>query len=94
MSTKLVVSNLPPDVIDRQLKRLLGRFGEVAALNIVRNPKNGKCLGDADIEMAEEDEAKDAVEYLNRTVWHRRELIVELCDDPFWGCSEEPEEPD
>jgi RNA recognition motif-containing protein len=84
MKTKIVVENLPPDVSDRDLRRLLDRFGDIVALDIARHPKTGKCLGSADVEMAEEDEAQDAVRYLDGTRWRGRELSVEFEDDDFW----------
>lgn len=76
MNTKLYVGNLPWSATDDQLTEFFERSGIVIKASVILNRETGKSRGFGFVEMATEDEMKNAVEMLNNSIFDGREIIV------------------
>ncbi|MBV8661284.1 MAG: RNA-binding protein [Candidatus Dependentiae bacterium] len=63
---KIYVGNLTADTVESALIRKFERFGIVASVKIAKDPKTGKPQGYAIVDMPNENEAKSAIEGLDR----------------------------
>lgn len=63
---KIYVGNLTVDTMESALIRKFERFGIVASVKIVKDAKTGKPQGYAIVDMPNENEAKAAIEALDK----------------------------
>jgi RNA recognition motif-containing protein len=76
MATKLFVGSLAYSVTDDQLKDLFGTVGTVVSAQVIIDRATNQSKGFAFVEMSSDDEAKAAVEQLNRKELDGREIMV------------------
>jgi RNA recognition motif-containing protein len=67
MSKQIYAGNLSYQMTDETLRDLFSPHGEVASVKIIRYPDSGKSKGFGFIEMANDEEADNAIEKLNGT---------------------------
>lgn len=72
----IYVGNLAWETKRKELKELFENFGEVTNAFIVRDKKTRRSRGFGFVEMAVDEEAKEAIEKLNNTVFLERTIIV------------------
>jgi RNA recognition motif-containing protein len=78
---KLFVSGFPLEITELELAKLIGIYGDISTIKIVRDKKTRICKGYAFIEMVTEQSAKNAVEALNGTPMEDRELTVKISEE-------------
>lgn len=72
----IYVGNLAWKATDKDLEELFRNFGEVEKSFVIRDRNTKRSKGFGFIEMANEDEAKAAVDALNNTIYMDRTLVV------------------
>jgi RNA recognition motif-containing protein len=77
----IYVGNLDRDVTEEMLRSLFARFGEVGKVAIMHD-RHGISKGFAFIEMSSENEARSAIEGLNRTLFLDRTLDITESQPP------------
>lgn len=65
MSKKIYAGNLPFSLEEEALRSLFSEFGAVDSVNIIIDRNTGRSKGFGFVEMADDDEAKKAIEELN-----------------------------
>ena len=75
-NSKIFVGNLPWKTTAEQLKELFAAYGKVLSANIVTDKETGKSKGFGFVEMEDSTAASNAVEGLNGTAMHDRNLRV------------------
>ena len=79
---KLFVAGLPYDFDDEELMEFFEKFGKVNSAKVAIDKATGKSRGFAFVEMANEDEAKEAIESLNGLELGRgKTMVVKEADD-------------
>lgn len=73
---KVYVGNLPFSVNDDKLRELFAQFGEVTEATIIQNKFNGRSKGFGFVTFANEDDAKKAIEEMNKKNVEGREITV------------------
>jgi len=63
---KIYVGNLTSDTMESALIRKFERFGQVNSVKIIKDSKTGKSQGYAIIDMPDDEQAKAAIEGLDR----------------------------
>jgi cold-inducible RNA-binding protein len=63
---KIYVGNLTADSTESALIRKFERFGTVASVQIIKDPKTGKLQGYALVDMPDDEQAKAAIAGLDR----------------------------
>ena len=63
---KIYVGNLTADTMESALIRKFERFGVVASVKIIKDPKTGKSQGYAIVDMPHDNEAQAAIAGLDR----------------------------
>ena len=76
MNKKLYVGNLSFETSDAELQELFGKAGKVESVRIMRDMDTGRGRGFAFVEMASEQDAKNAVSMFNEYALHGRSLTV------------------
>src|SRR5882724_2250845 len=76
MAKRLYVGNLPFDVSEDQLHELFSAHGQVASTKLITDFNTGRSRGFGFVEMSTDDEAKAAVEKMNKQKVGDRELVV------------------
>ena len=76
MAKRLYVGNLPFDVSEDQLHELFSAHGQVASTKLITDFNTGRSRGFGFVEMNSDDEAKVAVEKMNKQKVGDRELVV------------------
>ncbi len=76
--TNIYVGNLSFDVSDAGLQEAFAAFGAVDKANVVTDRMTGRSRGFGFVEMANDDEAKAAIEALNGSDLSGRTLTVNL----------------
>lgn len=76
MSRKLFVGNLPYETVEADLETLFGQAGTVESVNVMRDRMTGRARGFAFVEMASEDDARNAITRLNGHELGGRALTV------------------
>lgn len=61
----IYAGNLSYSVTDDDLKDLFGEFGEVSRASVISDRESGRSKGFGFVEMANDDEAKQAIDSLN-----------------------------
>ena len=77
----IYVGNLDRDVTEEMLRSLFARFGEVGKVAIMHD-RHSISKGFAFIEMPSENEARSAIEGLNRTLFLDRTLDITESQPP------------
>ena len=72
----LYVGNLSYQVREEELKNLFGQFGEVTSIKIISDHETGRSKGFGFVEMANDDEARNAMQELNNTEVQGRQIKV------------------
>ena len=73
---KLFVGSLPWAVDDQKLGDLFSQFGEVASAVVLKDRMTGRSRGFGFVEMANDNEAMEAVEKLNDSDMDGRKIVV------------------
>jgi RNA recognition motif-containing protein len=73
---KVYVGNLPFTVNDDKLKELFASFGEITEATIIKDKFSGRSKGFGFITFANEEEAKKAIEEMNKKEIEGREITV------------------
>jgi cold-inducible RNA-binding protein len=76
MSRKLYVGNLPYNTTEQDLQSLFAAAGSVDSVNVVRDMATGRARGFAFVEMASDEEARQAISQLNDRDFGGRNLTV------------------
>ena len=76
MSKRLYVGNLPYSATEDQLTELFGRAGQVESVRVMRDMTSGRARGFAFVEMATENDARQAVQQLHDYQMEGRALVV------------------
>ena len=76
MNKKLYVGNLSFKTSDAELEELFGKAGEVESVRIMKDVVTGRARGFAFVDMASEQDAKNAVSMFNEYSLHGRSLTV------------------
>ncbi len=76
MSKRLYVGNLPFDVSEDQLHELFSVHGQVSSAKLITDFNTGRSRGFGFVEMNSDDEAKAAIEKMNKSKVGDRELVV------------------
>jgi cold-inducible RNA-binding protein len=76
MEKRLYVGNLPFDTSEDQLHELFSAHGQVISAKLITDMDSGRSRGFGFVEMSSEDEAKAAIEKMNKAKVGDRELTV------------------
>lgn len=76
MEKRLYVGNLPFDTSEDQLHELFSAHGQVVSTKLITDMETGRSRGFGFVEMSSEDEAKIAIEKMNKFKVGDRELTV------------------
>ncbi len=74
----IYVGNLPFEAKEDDLRKVFEAYGEVTSVNIIKDKFSGKSRGFAFVEMLTEDEAKAAIEAIDGSYLHGREIKVNI----------------
>jgi RNA recognition motif-containing protein len=72
----IYVGNMSFDVTEDSLKQAFGKYGEVTSARVISDRDTGQPRGFGFVEMADDDEARKAIEGLNGTDLAGRTLTV------------------
>jgi len=75
--TNVYVGNLPKTATEDDLRQAFGQYGEVSAVNIVKDRETGRPRGFAFVEMPDGNEAANAIKQLNLTEINGRSITVD-----------------
>lgn len=75
-NSKLYVGNLSYSVDEESLGDLFAEVGEVISVKVIKDKETGQSKGFAFVEMASEQDARNAIEKLNHTEFSGRALNV------------------
>jgi cold-inducible RNA-binding protein len=81
MATRLYVGNLPYSVSEQELKRLFGQAGTVESVTMPIDRQTGRPRGFAFVQMANDQEADDAIRMFNNYVLDGRQLRVNIAQE-------------
>jgi RNA recognition motif-containing protein len=76
MSTKLYVGNLPFQTSEDDLQELFGQAGTVESVNVIRDRETGRARGFAFVEMANDNDAQNAIQRFHDRPFGGRNLTV------------------
>ncbi len=76
MEKRLYVGNLPFDTSEDQLHELFSAHGQIVSAKLITDMETGRSRGFGFVEMSSEDEAKVAIEKMNKAKVGDRELTV------------------
>lgn len=76
MEKRLYVGNLPFDTSEDQLHELFSAHGQVISTKLITDMETGRSRGFGFVEMATEEEAKVAIEKMNKAKLGEREMTV------------------
>jgi len=76
MSTRIYVGNLPYSATSEQLAQYFTPYGEVTEATVVIDRSTGQSKGFGFVEMAQDSEARQAIEQVNGVEWDSRALRV------------------
>lgn len=78
---KLFVAGLPYDLDDAELEEIFEKFGTITSARVAIDRETGKSKGFGFVEMANDDEAKDAIENLKDISLGKKPLIVTKAEE-------------
>jgi RNA recognition motif-containing protein len=73
---ELFVGNLPYELTEEKLKELFSKYGRVLSARIITNRYKGKSKGYGFVQMAEKNDAENAIRELNGYEISGRKIIV------------------
>jgi len=73
---KMYVGNIPYNATEEDLRELFSPYGEIVSLKIIQDQDTGRSKGFGFIEMAEEKDARKAIEELNGKDFMEKTLKV------------------
>ena len=73
---KIYVGNLPFSTTDSELQTLFGQHGQVTSAQVVMDRETGRSRGFGFVEMANDNEAQNAINSLNNFQMGGRPLVV------------------
>jgi len=76
LAKRIYVGNLPYSATEAQLESLFEAYGQINEIFIVTDRHTGQAKGFAFVEMANDDEALNAIQALNGTEMGGRTLVV------------------
>jgi RNA recognition motif-containing protein len=76
MQKRLYVGNLPFDITEDQLHDLFAPHGQIVSTKLITDMDTGRSRGFGFVEMSTEEEAKVAIEKMNKAKVGDRELTV------------------
>src|SRR5262245_60195799 len=76
MEKRLYVGNLPFDTSEDDLHQLFSAHGQIVSAKLITDMETGRSRGFGFVEMSTEDEAKAAIEKMNKSKVGERELTV------------------
>jgi RNA recognition motif-containing protein len=76
LAKRIYVGGLPYSVDETQLESLFGQYGQVTEANVIADRFTGQSRGFGFVEMANDDEAQNAIAALNGTQLGGRNLTV------------------
>jgi RNA recognition motif-containing protein len=76
VATRIYVGNLPYSADDQQLTQLFGAFGEVVESSVVIDRSTNQSKGFGFVQMATDEEARNAIAGLNGTMLGNRTIRV------------------
>lgn len=82
---KLFVAGLPYDFDDAELMEFFEKFGKVNSAKVAIDKETGKSRGFAFVDMANDEEAREAIEGLNGLDLGRKTMVVKEADDKGSG---------
>jgi RNA recognition motif-containing protein len=78
MSKQIYAGNLSYQMSDETLRDLFQQHGEVTSVKIIRYPDSGKSKGFGFVEMANDEEADNAIQKLNGSDVQGRNIRVNI----------------
>jgi RNA recognition motif-containing protein len=78
---KIFVAGLPYDLDDAELEEIFEKFGAIVSAKVVMDRETGKSKGFGFVEMANENEAREAIENLNDISLGKKPLVVKAADE-------------
>lgn len=82
---KLFVAGLPYDMDDAELMEIFEKFGTTISAKVAIDKETGKSRGFAFVEMANDEEALEAIEHLKDIAFGKKQLVVKQADDNRGG---------
>lgn len=82
---KLFVAGLPYDFDDAELMEFFEKFGKVNSAKVAIDRETGKSRGFAFVDMANDEEAREAIDGLNGLNLGRKTMVVKEADDKGSG---------
>lgn len=76
MANKVYIGNLSFKATEAELEELFSEFGQIESTKIIKDRETGRSKGFAFIEMATDDEAQNAIDHLDGTMFQNRQLVV------------------
>src|ERR1044071_91197 len=76
MEKRLYIGNLPFDTTEDDLHQLFSAHGQIVSVKLITDMETGRSRGFGFVEMSSEDEAKVAIEKMNKAKVGERELTV------------------
>ena len=77
----IYVSNLSFNTSDAELQDLFSQFGEVASAKVITDRETGRSRGFGFVEMASDEEAKEAIKGLNNKEVEGRAMSVSVAKE-------------
>jgi cold-inducible RNA-binding protein len=78
---KLFVAGLPYDLDDAELEEIFEKFGAITSAKVAIDKETGKSKGFGFVEMANDADAKDAIEGLNDISLGKKPLVVKEAEE-------------
>ncbi|MBN2215051.1 MAG: RNA-binding protein [Bacteroidales bacterium] len=72
----IYVGNLSYKLNEDDLRQVFEEYGEITSVKIIKDKYSGRSKGFAFVEMADDDEAKTAINELNGTEHDGRKIVV------------------
>jgi len=77
---KLMILNLPRSFSENDLAKLLKKYGNIKACNLVMDTQAGKSKGFGFVDMVQELDAKAAIKALHGSTIGERKIRVKIAD--------------
>ena len=81
----LFVAGLPYDLDDAELEEIFEKFGKVNSAKVAMDKETGKSRGFGFVDMANDTEAKEAIEGLNDISLGKKPLVVKQAEERSGG---------
>ena len=78
---KVFIAGLPIEVDEAELTAVFGDFGPVKSLRIIKDRETKESKGFGFVEMANDDEAEEAIRCMNGASYYGRRITVNIAQD-------------